>query len=196
MRMHVDLKRYDAAFRLGERLRTDDSVWIRYSMALVACQLQKDEREEIMLQAVKSNIFCAYYLCYYDTFSSVMEYTEEFRDAEDEPQSSFEEALEYCSSNHAEMWHKTGNAVETLKRILRDRTKLSLSDLEWSDRLSQIEAQFQAREHAADDGSHEGGDQDDDESQGDNDRIDLPMFAGMFRTAMEMLVDSGAISSG
>lgn len=195
MRMYVDLKRYDAAYRLGERFQSDDSCMIRYSMALVACQLSKDETDAVMLQAVKSNIFTAYYLCYYETFASVMEYTEELQDSEDEPQSSFEEALEYCSSNHAALWRKTDGAMNTLKRILNDRSKLDPADVEWSDRLAQIEAQFQGRRRAAD-GSDDGDDDDgsDEDSEDGSPRVDLPMFVGMFRTAMDMLIDSGAIS--
>jgi hypothetical protein len=45
MRMYLDLKRYDAAYRLGERLADDPSVWIRYSYAVMALQQKKPHGE-------------------------------------------------------------------------------------------------------------------------------------------------------
>jgi tetratricopeptide (TPR) repeat protein len=101
MRMYLDLKRYDAAYRLGERLADDPSVWIRYSYAVMALQQKKPdaEVEKCMVRAIQSNPFCAYYLAFYDTFNGVMEYTEDLAESEDEPQSSLEEAIECVPGN-------------------------------------------------------------------------------------------------
>jgi hypothetical protein len=187
MRMYLDLQRFDAAFQLGERFTLDGSCTIRFSMAVLAIQLEKDEHvvNDLIIQAIKSNIFATYYLCYYETFIVAMEFTEEFHDAEDEPQSTFEEALEYCSSSYGAHWHKTKGAIATLQRILhQNQSDFSPSDLDWKDRLSQIESQYLARR---------GRDNKDFDESGDDLHYsgqDIPMFAGMFRTAMDMVNDS------
>jgi hypothetical protein len=238
MRMYLDLKRYDAAYRLGERLADDPSVWIRYSYAVMALQQKKPdvEIEQCMVNAVKANPFCAYYLAFYDTFNGVMEYTEDLAESEDEPQSSLEEAIEYCSSETVPMWLDS-KANLTLRNILvsaaqGNHSQLKPSDLEWSARLTRIEeecdriAMEAALKEVKDEDEEEGEedadhadeeseeevqeeepkglrkrearryeDEDDSEEEDDEEEVevDVRMYAGMFRTAMEMLQESGQL---
>lgn len=247
MRMYLDLKRFDAALRLGERLADDKSVWIRYSLAVLAFQEKMPEAEQYMVRAIQANPFCAYYLGFYDTFNGVMEYTEELEEAEDEPQSTLEEAIEYCCSNQAAMWLDS-KANVTLKNILvraaqGNHSDLKQSDLDWSERLTRIvhESEKRAAEDAADqaqdedsqdgereqeegedeseqpaadadasdsneqdacdgeDAAEEDGsegsnaEEEGDESESEGEKVDVFMFAGMFRTAMEMLQQSGQL---
>jgi hypothetical protein len=181
MRMFLELERSDAAFRLGERWAKDSSCVIRFSMAVLAIQLRKDEAiiHTLMLQAIQSNIFATIYLCHYDTFVDAMEFTEELHDADDEQQSTLEEALEYCSSTYAALWRQTDGAIDRLHRSLQDNS-LTPADREWKDRLSQIESQYHTRK--ADNDVECGNDS---PSHG----IDILMYAGMFRTAMDMIQD-------
>jgi hypothetical protein len=182
MRMYLDLERYDAAFRLGERFSMDSSCVIRFSVALLAFRLQKEESmiNKLMLQAIKSNIFATLYLCHYDTFVAAFEFTEELQDADDEPQNSFEEALEYCSSAYASLWQQTDGAIERLQRSVQDDS-LTPGDREWSGRLSQIVSQHRTKKGHVERVFSESGN--DSQPHG----IDIPMFAGMFRTAMDMI---------
>jgi hypothetical protein len=241
MRMYLDLKRYDAAYRLGERLADDPSVWIRYSYAVMALQQKKPDAdiEKCMVSAIQANPFCAYYLAFYDTFNGVMEYTEDLAESEDEPQSSLEEAIEYCSSETVPMWLDS-KANITLRNILvsaaqGNHRQLKPSDLEWSTRLTKIEEECdriameaalkqvndeneEAEEEEEDDANEERPDseeevleeekpegrkrkarrdEDEDESEEEDDEeeveVDVRMYAGMFRTAMEMLQESGQL---
>lgn len=196
MRMYIDLNRLDAAYRLGERLHKDDSCMIRFSMALVACHLKKADTEQLMIQAIQCNIFAAYYLGYYDTFVGVMECTEDLQNVDEQPQSTFEEALEYCSSNHGMLWQKTAGAMEAIQRILRDTSKLEPAEMEWSDRLSKIEAELESRQDASTHATStsdsieqqtDNNESEEDESPQQQEEVDVGMFAGMFRTAMEMI---------
>mgnify|MGYP003476683597 CR=1 FL=1 len=141
---------------------------------LAAAQLENPNAREIMVRAITSNVFCAYYLCNYETFDSVMEYTDDIDEADEQPQSSLEEAIDYCSSR-AKLW--TGDAVSTLQQVLRS---LPPVDVEWKDRLTQIEVALTKREH--------------DETNPDTTAgVDVAMFAGMFRTAMEMTESAGVV---
>ena len=188
MRMYLDLERYDAAYRLGERLKLDTSCVIRFTMAIVAMHLQKEEDivAELLVQAVKSNIFATYYLSYFDIFRNAIEFTDDLAESDDEPQSTFEEALEYCSSKHATLWKQTDGALSRLKTALQSSIGIfSVSDLEWDQRLSQIESQFHDR-HGADSKD----DDDDNSDTSPSDGLDVPMFACMFRTAMDMAQES------
>lgn len=205
MRMYMRLKRYEAACRLGDKLAgsQDTSAWLRYSLALSSFILKKDSTEQHMIQAIKSNPFCAYYIAYYEmTFSSVMEYTEELDDADDEPQSSLEEAIEYCSKE-CELWCSSG-AAESLRDMLRQASRgryseISASDLEWKDRLAKIEAEYDSRlsnvlANHNDEAASEEEDHDNDEPTNPAIHADLKMYANMVRTAMEMLEDSGELN--
>jgi hypothetical protein len=190
MRLYIDLKKWDAALSFGQRFPSDDSCVVRYSMALAACQLDQDEgqKEQCLVQAVKCNIFAAYYLCYYDTFVNVIEYTEDLQDSEEAPQSSLEEALEYCSSDHGALWQTTSGAVEALLRVINDRSLVNEADIEWEKRLRQIEGQLMPAEPSRlddEDATKPAPTLQDASSNG----VDIRMFAGMFRTAMEMCLE-------
>lgn len=184
MRMYLDLERHDAAYRLGERLKLDTSCVIRFTMAVVAMHLQKDDDiiTELLVQAIKSNIFATYYLCYFDIFKSAIEFTDDLAECDDEPQSTFEEALEYCSSKYAVLWKKTDGALLRLNSVLHSSSGIiSVSDLEWDNRLSQIESQYNSR--------RDGGETNIDDDTNDSsppEGLDVAMFAGMYRTAMDM----------
>ena len=200
MRMYMECNRPESARRLWERLGPDDpSVWIRYSAALIEYVSWKLLGEEgsteqtaglLLAQAVKANVFCAYYLAFFDTFHDGMEYTDDIEDANEG--SPLEEAIEYCNSEQVGAWHGTEGASEwirdSLLRALHSRdgenSALSPSDLEWRKKLAA------ARENFRDEG--EDGHAFDDDDEGPN--VDLHMFAGMFETCMEMLEEAGSLS--
>jgi lipopolysaccharide biosynthesis regulator YciM len=211
MRLYLKTKRYDAAMRLGEELVQENSVWIRFSVAWVAVELQKDvvAQHDILIRAIRANPFCAYFLAFFDTFTSVMEYTEELEDAQDVAESSFEEALEYCTAEVAKCWQENGAAL-VLRNLLLGALQgtgsdmLSRKDVEWEERLAKIEKEFDARTASSVDESfvdadpHGEGEKEEVDSfhkssDEDHPHPDLKMFAGMFRTAMEMLEESGEL---
>ena len=227
MKLYMHLGRHKAALRLGEQLVTKSNfvntpVWILYSLALVSFLLQKnetgqkeatDEKDDMirndctkryMQMAIKSNPFCAYYLAFYDTFASVMEYTDDVHDAEEGPQTSFEEAIEYCSSGQAELWCKS-EANEVLRTLLvqAKQTKiatneeaLSSEDVGWEEKLSRIEEHYDALDNTkAEEMDGEDGDGHGDAPDSDAalDQLDVRMYAGMFRTAIEMIESAGQI---
>lgn len=218
MRMFMKLGRTEAAMRLGERLKDDDSVWIRYSHALLSFREKQGDAETLMIRAIQANPLCAYYLAYYETFSSVMEYTDDVAEADDVPQSSLEEAIEYCSSKMGRDW-VTSRAADELRKLLQAARRGALEALppaavEWSDRLRYIESEFEARMAAskddeascvADDENNSchadvarsrSGDESAslEEEEVDEPPVDVTMFASMFRTAMEMLEKNGQLS--
>jgi hypothetical protein len=211
IRMYMEVKRYDSILRFVEKdgkATLNDSVWIRYSAALAALASGRDDAETFVALAIQSNVFCAYYLSFHDTFSSVMEYTDELEES-DEPQSSLEEAIEYCCSEHAQFWLDVEDAVGCLKRLLLQSRSgngsalLSPSDVEWSQLLDKIvEARTSVLTVTGDAGGTlpterkgETGESLGNDSTGDVHRptVDIEMFAGMFRTAMEMLDDAGEL---
>ncbi|GKY92616.1 hypothetical protein MPSEU_000231700 [Mayamaea pseudoterrestris] len=223
MRMYIGLKRTDAALRLGERLEHDESVWIRYSHALLVHQATPTEAEPLLVRAIQANPFCAYYLAFYDTFFNVMEYTEELEGADDVPQSSLEEAIEYCASEASEQWISS-KAADELQRLLLQARKgshstLKSSMIDWEKRLEEIEAQCEAiaaeadvddeiikdksqsvegetsadKDEASPDSGDDDGEDDLEEDDDEMSPVDVRMYAGMFRTAMEMLDESGRL---
>jgi len=221
MRLYLQLHRYEAAHQLGQRFAQDDSVWMRYHAALAAShlvehrqkkkvdddeqQVDKDESLQlttIVAQAVQSNIFCAYYLAHYDTFANVMECTEDLEDADHEPQTSLEEAIEYCNDNDSSaalLWRQNPRALATLRSVLHhgggcdgSPPLLSTTDLDWDARLTKIEDEFHQRQRqqsSEEDESADGG------GCGASLLVDLGMYARQFRTAMEMIGDAGDLSA-
>jgi tetratricopeptide (TPR) repeat protein len=179
MRMYLDLSRYEAAFRLGQRLlgiarsssiqknhdeTSSSSVWIQYSTALVAWHLKDEKAAEYLEQAIRFNPFCAYYLAFWNTFDGVMEYTHELdalQQAEEEdddapPQSSLEEAIEYCCSNdneQAKRWIAMGGHVALrdilLQTIQKKHPSLTPTDVDWNARLVKLEQFCQEQEAEA-----------------------------------------------
>lgn len=223
MRLYLQLNRHDAAQRLGqERLLEDTSTLIRYSAAWVSTKLKNGTVQDAMVRAIRCNPFCAYYLAFYDTFSGVMEYTEEMEEAEDQPQSTFEEALEYCTPDTAKKWKATGADV-ILRKLLKGclqgdaSSPLAQNDLKWEERLTKIVQEYESRQSAAalleesdttepqeeqEESQEEQAEpqeeqdySDDSESNEEEDAepLDLTMYAGMFRTAMEMLEEAGEV---
>jgi hypothetical protein len=180
MRMYLDLQRHEAAFRLGQRLQNKNkminsdlsnskkirssssgsgSVWIHYSTALVAWHLKDEKAAQYVEQAIRFNPFCAYYLAFWNTFAGVMEYTHELEQGEDgddaPPQSSLEEAIQYCSSNdnqQAKRWIAMGGYVALREILLQTiQTKhptLTRTDVDWNTRLVKLEQFCQEQEDA------------------------------------------------
>ena len=175
MRLYVQLDRTDSALRLGAQLSQDDSVWIRYSSALVAFRGDKDGWENLFAAAIKAHPLCAFYLSNKETFDEVMEYTDELLGSEAGPQSSLEDAIDYATSDHADLWVSTG-ARDALKRHLHDvqqgkHSSLTADDVDWRSRLDAI---AEALTHV--------------EATSDAEApVDVNMYIGMFRTAMEMV---------
>jgi hypothetical protein len=215
MRMYLNANRPDSARRLWEKLPSDyTSVWIRYSAALlefVSWKILEEEgstqetAEELLVQAIRGNMYCAYYIGFHETFEQIMEYTEDVEDAED---GTLEQAIEYCNSEQMGSWVGTEGAIEWVQsvivRVLNSETisGLSLSDLAWEDKLDEMEKSFEEdqannrdEDNNVDEKSVESESDDDNEDAEDIDEtVDLGMFIGMFRTSMEMLQDAGAFS--
>jgi hypothetical protein len=199
----MEANRPDSARRLWEKLpSTDPAVWIRYSAVLiefVSFKILEEEGsseqkcEEKLTDAIKSNIFCAYYLAFFDDFNEVMEYTEDIEDADDD--SPLEQAIEYCNSEQVGAWKGTDGAMEWVRdfivRALNKKStpspqNLTEQDLDWREALSKTR-----EKHAAnDDDKHVDSSCDSD----DDSVVDIEMYANMFETAMEMLEDSGALT--
>lgn len=194
---------------------------------------------DLVVQAIKSNIFCAYFISFHETiFSSVMEYTADIDDMqndkdEDEPESTFEEALDYCYSGdkmHLKLWLESG-ASRTIRDALFSNEAITADDIEWDSRLTQIVKHYrarrqrdtlrnvnvdhehcdgnetstktstkQAKEHEIEASIKEATPQSIIEHKSMTicetaaDRttvsIDIPMFAEMFRTGMEMMIEN------
>ncbi|VEU33561.1 unnamed protein product [Pseudo-nitzschia multistriata] len=197
MRLYMEANRPDSARRLWEKLSpTDPSVWIRYSAVLieyVSFNLLEEEGSseqnciDRMVEAIKSNIFCAYYIAFFDDFYQVMEYVDEIEDAHES--SPLEEAIEYCNSEQLGAWKGTEGAMEWAKRFLlrlvndestHGRYGISASDLDWRKAISDTREMHPSSSSV----------DSDDESV-----VDVEMYSNMFETAMEMLEDSGALKS-
>ena len=201
MRLYMEANKPDSARRLFERLpSTDAAVWIRYSAVLiefVSFKLLEEEGsseqkcEERMVEAMKSNIFCALYLSFFDNFNETMEYTDDIEDADDD--SPLEQAIEYCNSEQVGAWKGTDGAMDWVRsfvvRVLNNESaqkqyNLSASDLDWKEALLKTQKIDVANDNDGDDSGN-----DDEESV-----VDVEMYATMFETAMEMLQDSGAFN--
>lgn len=196
MRMYIEANRPESARRLWEKIPVNySSVWIRYSAALLEFVSWKileeegsteDSASQLLVEAIKSNVFCAYYVAFYDTFEKVMEYTD---DAEDAPDGSLEQAIEYFTSEQMGSWIGTEGAIDWIRKTIVDAlnrnvkctTGLNSDDLEWEEKINKIEME------------HETILKDEDGQTEDEDEPDAAMFAGMFRVGMDMLSDSGEL---
>lgn len=223
MRMYLDNNRPDSARRLWERFPTDSSVWIRYSAALIEFVSWKileeegsnKETAEINLaKAIRSNIFCAYYIAFHDTFTDVMEFTDEVEDVEN---GTIEQAIEYCNSEQVGSWLGTEGAIQWIRGVLLRGIHggeiaggmFGKIQLGWDKKLTEIENIYEMKQRENDDDSYEmkqrendndnfedddNTEDDDDNTEDDDDtedKIDVLMYTGMFRTAMDMLQDAG-----
>eukprot|EP00977_Amphora_coffeiformis_P026795 scaffold30342_cov157-Amphora_coffeaeformis.AAC.2 len=150
MRMYLQVNKPEDALALGESLPTDSSVWIRYSLALVASKKKHEKAKEYLRQAIQANPLCAYYLAFLDIFDSAMEYTHEMEEADNEPESSLEEAIEYCTSGQEKQWQACGADLqlrEMLLGALQGQDKhLSARDVDWKDRLDKLEQELARRQ--------------------------------------------------
>lgn len=182
MRMYMDLRKRPAALRLGERFAEDQSTWIRFSTALAALQEEAPGASLHLESAIRSNVLCAYYLAYYETFHDIMEYTEEIEESDD-PQSSLEEAIEYCSCS-AKDWTKGNHHLcvrDAIQRALESlHENLRPIDVDWKERLEQLHKDWMSRTGTAKI-------KDDDPLGPEKGEVDLGMFIGMYRTAMEIV---------
>ena len=186
---------------------------IRFSTAWAALEeyLKDDDKTKMtdvvdrhVNHAIRSNVLCAYYLAYYDIFDTTMEYTDELvghRDDDDDederpPQSSLEEAIEYCCSNPGDksirdQW--TVNHRQYLRDALlrarestdtaTDPAELSPDDVDWKHRLDKIEASWRQETQPNEEETTTTESSQRDASSG----LDLGMYIGMFRTAMEIV---------
>ncbi len=124
-------KQYKEAAKLADQFPQDDSAVIRFSGAAAHVKLGSNNNEA-MKQAVACNEFCAYWLCYHETFETVFEHLDELEDL-DGPQSSLEDGLLYAAL-HANDWVKTEGALDALKAALPAAPG-------WKDRLEKIREQ-------------------------------------------------------
>jgi len=234
MRMYLEANRPDSARRLWEKLPDEyASVWIRYSAALLEYVSWKILEEkgssegtamELLKEAIRGNVYCAYYIAYHETFRQVMEYTEEVEDAED---GTLEQAIEYCHSEEMGNWAGTEGAVEWIRGCIleslngkdgndgddddtdeEETSCLTKKDFEWEEKLATAEKKYEETKMTmavSRDGDGDSTDQDQEpepeqkeeqEEEGNEDasEADFLMFTGMFRTGMDMLSDSGAFS--
>ena len=197
IRMYIDANRPESARRLWEKLPSNySSVWIRFSAALLEFVSWKvlgedgsteETASKLLTAAIRSNVFCAYFIAYYDTFEKVMEYVEDIEDAENE---TIEQAIEYFSSEQLGSWIGTEGAIEWIRdTIIKGLTTneksdgLSSTDLEWKKRIESIEM-----EHNDSSTAGEGL-----EDEPDTVEPDTMMFTGMFRVGMDILFDSGKL---
>uniref|UniRef100_A0A7S2RPG7 Uncharacterized protein n=1 Tax=Eucampia antarctica TaxID=49252 RepID=A0A7S2RPG7_9STRA len=175
MRMYLDNNRPDSARRLWEELPTDSSVWVRYSAALIEFVSWKileeegsnKETAEINLaKAIRSNLFCAYYIAFHDTFKEVMEYTDEVEDAEN---GSIEQAIEYCNSEQMGSWLGTEDAIQWIRSVLLRCIHggeiagevLGKMELDWDTNLVKIESDHENKQAKSDSKKIEDDDDDD-----------------------------------
>jgi len=200
MRMYMNANRPDSARRLWERLPSDcSSVWIRYSAALlefVSWNIlgedgsTKQAAEALLVEAIRSNLYCAFYIAFHETFQKVMEYTDEVEDAED---GTLEQAIEYCNSEEMGSWVGTEGAVQWIRQVLvmalnqtlkNQSNGLLPEEIDWERKLSNIEAENENKSIL-----------EDNEITNNDDSLepDILMFAGMFRTAIDMLCDAGEL---
>lgn len=202
LRMYMHLARMESAKRLCNDLSTSTtkSAWIQYSTLLLAFKKNKSsqdsssqELDEAFQNAMDSNIYCIFYLSFHDTAfnKDVMEYSD---DIEDVPEGTLLEAIEYCNSEQLGIWLKTDGAIEWLRKKLNSVWK----GLDWESSLKkEVEESNTGNDEQMDEEKKEeniGDDvQEDDEEEEEEENIDVSMYAGMFRTGMEMLIENGQL---
>jgi hypothetical protein len=194
LRMCVESGRYESAWTfLATRIPDDATAFVAYTRALVAVRLGKPDAdvEKLMVEAVRSNLYCACYLAFLDTFRGAMEYTDEICEGDEMPQTDLEVAIEYCTdSTLIESWESSG-ALIVLRRLLLNalagrRSALSPVDVDWKGRLERLQKELPAA--VPGDGTSGPA-----ETSGASE-LDVLMYARMFETAMEMLQESGQLS--
>jgi hypothetical protein len=199
IRLYIEATRTDSAKRLLQRLpRNDKSVWVQYSRVIVEYRTLKQSNEieliNSVVSAVKTNLYCALYLAFGEIFDDAIEFAEEIVDATDEE--PLEEAIEYCNSEQRHHWESEDGLLSWFQSlvlsVLKDKKEernLSPSDFDWKSRLDSIEKAAKAVRALEIDTSAE------DNEKMNEEEVDILMFAGMFRTAMEMVEEKYGFSS-
>jgi hypothetical protein len=189
--------RVESAWKfLSQRAASDKSSWIAYTRALVGCLLQRTDGEALLLaDAIRSNVYCAYYLAFLDEFRSAVEYTEDLCEADDAPQTDLELALEYCTDDLlTKLWQSSG-ATKLLRRSISDalagqHDTLHPADVEINHRLERLQQELSRREK-------NGISTDETDARAmsatADPPVDVEMYVGMFRTAVEMIQESGQL---
>jgi hypothetical protein len=168
--------------------------------------------QQTLRRALESNIFLAYYLAFYDTFTTTMEYTQDV--IEDAEPGTLEEAIEYCSSEQMNLWIKTEGAMEWIRSRLLYERKTSSKLHDWDKLLQQAEISATTTTtiqgiketdlfHEASEESAESAVTINDDDANvrsisehiidQSEEVDLKMYINMFRTAMEIIEDSGML---
>jgi len=228
MRLYLDANRPSSARSLWERLPIQyNSVWIRFSHALLEYVSWKILEEDgstyetttqAFIYAIKSNVYCAYYIAYHETFSKVFEYVEDVEDAED---GSLEQAIEYCNSEQVGSWIGIEGVIDWLRFMIvqalnlddqlvdsdtsssstsstndgkGQEQKLIRQDLEWGNKLEALEDECEVNQDLKPKKDNSNGNEQgvENNEQEDDEEADTLMFAGMFRTSMDILTDAGA----
>jgi hypothetical protein len=189
--------RVESAWKfLSQRAASDKTAWIAYTRALVGCLLQRTDSDALVADAIRSNVYCAYYLAFLDEFRSAVEYTEDLFEADAAPQTDLELALEYCTDELlAKLWQSSGG-TKLLRRSISDALAgrhgtLHPADVEINDRLDRLQQELSKREKPRQ------GPYDTDaagaSSAAPDPPVDVEMYVGMFRTAVEMIQESGQL---
>lgn len=180
------------------------------------------EAELALVRAMQGNILCAYYLAFEEAFHEHMEYTDEVEHAENPLEETIEycdseQMGMWIGTDGALEWLQT-----TLLRGLHGQTiaggALSMLDLEWAPKLLAIEDEFRAQreDEIAEQEAQQQAEEDDaqderveevltgkdvvyddapsEEEEEEQEQVDTLMYAGMYRTTMEMLYKGGALS--
>lgn len=181
MRMYLEANRPDSARRLWEKLPNDySSVWIRYNAALLEYVSWNVLNEpgssqasatSLLIQAIRSNVYCAYMLAFHETFHQVMEYTE---DVEDAPDASLEQAIEYCFSDAMGDWAGTDGALEWFKDVILNA--LNSNRTSSDDRKSDGKSQGEGQEKEGDDDNDSSSDSDNDSKEEEEDAAKTIVF--------------------
>ena len=207
IRMYMKLGRAQSVNRLCADLssssNTTKSAWIQYSALLLTYQTfnnnntdtdtpstsaSKQLLQEALQNAIASNIYCIFYLAFHDTAfnNDVMEYTD---DIEDVPEGTLLEAIEYCTSEQLTIWNQTNGAIQWLRTQLMSIWK----DLDWESSLKKEEEDGRDDTNGVEENKNDDADGDEQDDVEEEDDIDVSMYAGMFRTGMEMLIENGQL---
>jgi hypothetical protein len=83
---------------------------------------------------------------------------------------------------------RTSNSKEEIDE--QDSDCLQIQDLEWEQKLATLEKEYEENKELGQEESVEIVDEDADDDDADGVNVDLLMYTGMFRTAMDMHLDS------
>jgi hypothetical protein len=220
LQMYIGMKKIDSALELGAKYSDDTSVWVRFPMACMSLQTSHEQSSLYVQQAIQANPLCAWYLAFYDTFVHVMECTDEIVQHEDDPQSLLEEAIDYCASDQVKQWTDSARKAfrDTLLSVYGGRhSALHRKDVDWNLRLDRLEEDLGIQDENNDkeenerkvaevDESSSTSDSNNTSGEGDDGSsvtassecnhgtsLDLGMYIRMFRTAMDIVRDSGQL---